>query len=228
MIFGHIPQWMATENPAFALAVLQYYSIREGQKDRAIVGEIAYWQMSLELLSRMQPEPTWDQEQCSLYFHLSARVQKQTDEVNEAVRANNYRYLRKLSACLKLIEERKKQAAQYPEDYQFEPVEYIFEAYHFLRRRDKPKGLPLPTKREVKRTAAIIRAFDVTGLMRKLPKFLWDPVRTQKMPGAEPTDKEFNEIERLRKHYIRPESADEWTYYLDKAGLGKLKQESRG
>lgn len=99
-------------------------------------------------------------------------------QISRAVWDGNDRYLRKLAAGVRLLKQIKRQ----PRKYEFKTVEYVFEAYFFLRKKES-KGSPLPTKKDVKTTAALIQAFAATDLMDKLPKYLWDPVNTQPMPG---------------------------------------------
>jgi hypothetical protein len=226
MIYGHVTGWMAKENPDFAQAVAKYYSIRNGQKNSAAFGEMAYWQMAETLLSRAPSDPSkWSQEEYSFYQPLLLRVENQIRQVRQAVRAGDYKYLRKLAACVHLLQKRHNKSGREP----LGAIEYIFESYCFLRRR-AGEGSELPVKREVTKYAALFQAFDVLKLMSKLPKFLWDltPTRKKKMPGTALTDQEFNEVKRLQQHYLRPETKPIWTYRLEKAGLGEsLRQSSR-
>ena len=57
MIYGHIEEWILRENPAFARAVAEDYSILRGDTNAAAFGEVAYWQMGEQLLSQMPADP---------------------------------------------------------------------------------------------------------------------------------------------------------------------------
>jgi len=55
--------------------------------------------------------------------------------------------------------------------------------------------------------------------MDKLPKYLWDSVHTQPMPGPGVTEREINRIIELQKSFLAPETENRWAYRLSQVGL---------
>ena len=104
-------------------------------------------------------------------------------------------------------------------------IEYIFEAYYFLRRRDG-EGSPLPTKAEVKNTAALIAAFYKEGLVAKLSGFLWNRSKL--------TDDEFRRVAAMQLRLLKGRNKNGrlrdhgWPQRLAAAGLSDLPQKKRG
>jgi hypothetical protein len=220
MTYDGLEQWMIDENPSFAQAVERYYSLPDGKG--AIFGEVGWWQGSGQVLQSLaRHRKYWRADDFQHYREITARIRRIEHRITEAVWAQDDKYLRKLAACVKLL----KVQNEHPEKYQFDAIEFVFEAYVFLRKRDG-KGSPLPRKKEVKNYAALIQAFSATGLLSKLPKFLWDPVRDEPMDGPGLTAQEFERIEELRTWYLRPEAEPGWTYRLRQAGLKHLRQDS--
>ena len=191
MIYGHIPEWMVKEKPAFARAVARYYSIEHGQRKAAARGELAHWQVA---------EKVADRSPSALLYSLSVRAR-----IGRAVREGDQDFLRSLHEVGRLSAK---------PDHGKEPpmIEHIFEAFFFLRKRDR-EGSPLPPKQEVKNTAAIIAAFHVEGLTAKLPGFLWR--------GVGLTEKEFRQVERLRRRFVDHRN-HHWPRRLAEAGLSDL------
>ena len=212
---------MIDENPSFAEAVQKYYSLPDGKG--AVFGEVATWQACAQVLHNLAGRREhWRAKDLLYYQEINLRLRRIEQRITEAVRAGNDKYLRRLAACVKLLRLQKK----HPEKYQFDAVEFIFEAYVFLQKRDG-KGSPLARKKEVKIYAALIQAFAATDLLSKLPKDLWDRVNTQPMPGPGLTKSESERIIELQAHFLGPETEHVWTYRLKRAGLrDSLRQEA--
>jgi hypothetical protein len=195
--------------------------LRDGRGDAAAVGQVAYWHAAETLLSYLPQYPeTWNLEQRELMTPHLQRVRILVHEVRAAVRTLDYRYLRKLADAVQA------QKKGLKKDDGLEDIEYIFEAFLFLRNRDG-QGSPLPLKGEVKSYAALIRAFKNRNLMGKLPKFFWDPFRTTPMPGPALTDREFDEVNGVQQDYLKKRRPNYWTDLFRNAGLRKLQQTPR-
>ncbi len=193
MIYGHIPDWMVREKPSFARAVARYYSIEHGQRKAAIKGELAWWQAAEEMANRSQ---------LALLYSLSARAR-----MGRAVREGDEAVLHSLREVVRLSAK--------PDDEKNPPfIEFIFEAYYFLRKRDG-EGSPLPSKQEVKNTAAMIAAFYVVGLTPKLSGFLWGRSKL--------TEGERRRVEQLRRSLLDDRDHN-WPERLAEAGLSDLPQ----
>ena len=104
-------------------------------------------------------------------------------------------------------------------EHQLSPVEFVFNAYVYLRQRDG-EGSALPTKGEVKRMAALFWAFNDCGLIEKLPGYLWKNERL--------TERQFIRITGEQERHLRAETARDWARYLKEAGLGGLRQQQNG
>src|SRR5262249_51919595 len=197
MIYGHIPEWMVKENRAFARAVARYYSIEHGQRKAAARGELAHWQVA---------EKVADRSPSALLYSLSVRAR-----MGRAAREGDQDFWHSLHEVGRLSAK--------PDDGKEPPmIEHIFEAYYFLRKRDA-EGSPLPSKAEVKNTAALIAAFCMEGLTAKLPEYLW-------RDGRGLTEEQFQRIERVRKCLIEDKDPDtekprdhNWPERLAAAGL---------
>jgi hypothetical protein len=188
------------ENPAFACAVARYYSVEHGQRKAAVKGQLALWRAA---------EKIADRHPSALRYSLSiiARVRR-------AVREGDNGYLARFA--------RAALSAKPDDEKHLSFVEYIFDAYYFLRKRDG-EGSPLPTKAEVKNTAAIIAAFDVEGLTAKLHDYVWHE------RGL--TEKEFQRVEGVRKYLVEDKDPEtnkprdhNWPERLAAAGLSDLPQ----
>jgi hypothetical protein len=212
MIYGFIPEWMAKENPAFAEAVSRYYSLSHGKVEDAAIGEVAWFAMAVNLLSRRDPLSGLD------YGPLLRRIIVHLAKEQEVWSGNNYEYLQHQAEALRLHAEGR------PHEWSF--VEYIWEAYFFLRQRDGEdgedgEGPSLPFKEEVRRKAALIRAFCEMGFRSALPDYLrWREVVL--------TKRQIEEIEQLQKHYLRKGTPRHWTRLLELAGLKGLPQQQAG
>jgi hypothetical protein len=195
MIYGHIPDWMREENAAFARAVEYYYSIEHGQRKAAVKGELALWQVAEKVADRHPSAPLYS-------LGTSARMRRAVHEGDE-------NYLHSLRECVRLSRKSK------PDNEENPPmIEHIFEAYYFLRKRDG-KGSPLPTKAEVKKTAAIIAAFHEVRLTAKLHDFLWHH------RGL--TEKQFERVVDVREQLL-DERSHHWPRRLAEGGLADLPQ----
>jgi hypothetical protein len=191
MIYGHIPQWMADENPSFAAAVACYYSLEHGKLNDAAIGEVAWRKMAEELLDRAPFQGD---------AHLLSRVAAEEAKDRAALRRSDLNYFRRLfRAC---------------GAYRHKPVEYIFEAYLYLRRR-AGEGSPLPNEKEVKQIAALIWAFKDVGIMTKLSKYLWHNTGLSQK-------EEKTVLFRQEQHLARKDRED-WPFWLKQAGLDGLK-----
>jgi hypothetical protein len=241
MTYDALEQWMIDENPSFAEAVEKYYSLPDGKA--AEYGEVVWWQSSGQTLRNLAARrDRWQAKDFVFYQQILARVHGIGRRISEAVWAGNDKYLRKLADCVRLIRLRREHREERPEEYQFAAVEFVFEAYVFLRKRALArrrhargdgkclpcdvKDLPLPRKKEVKTYAALIQAFAVAGLLHKLPKYLWDPERDEPMEGPSLTPNEFERIRESQAMSLRPENEQAWKYRLDQAGLSHLRQDS--
>jgi len=210
MIYGHIPPWMAKENPAFAKAVSDFYSIEKGVGTAAAIGEAAWHLMAIDLLDR-DPLPSL------AYGPLLGRVAVHIAREQEAWCNKDYDYLQRQTNALKLhIGGR---------IHEWTWVEYIWEAYYFLRMRDgstsDDKGSGLPFKDEVKRKAALVRAFCKLGFQSFLFAYLrWEETSL--------TRQQLERIEGLQKHYLRKGTSKHWRCLLELAGLKDLPQLQAG
>jgi hypothetical protein len=207
MIYGHVPRWMALENPEFDEAVTRYYSFQHGKRRAAALGEIAHMRVACELRDR-------DLSACPA--PLEARLSVFMRQIQGALRSGSKTWFRRLTATLK-----KEEAFI----HDMEPVEYLFEAYFFLRKRDG-QGSSLPTKTEVRRMAILIRSFYDCNLQLKLARHLWG--------GSELTEPELSRIDKRRRWYTRADDADarqgaisNWTRHFKSAGLSALEQGKR-
>ena len=200
MIYGHIEPWMADENPAFTEAVRAYYSLEHGTRNDAAIGEIAARKMAGELLKRGQLE---DLDRVALLGQLAAAMLKD----QAAIERGDGNYFRRLSFVL-----------DHGGSYQHDPIEYIFEAYLYLRRR-AGQGSPLPTKREVKQIASLIWAFKDVGIMSKLAEYLW------RNTGL--SSKELSTVLYRQEQHLAGKDKENWAYWLKQAGLSGLKQSRR-
>lgn len=145
MTYDMLEPWMIDENPSFAEAVQKYYSLPDGKG--AVFGEVATWQACAQALHNLASPPAteaneaeakqWRTKDLFYYQEIMLRVRYIEQRITEAVRVGNDKYLRRLAACVKLLSLQKK----HPEKYQFNNIEFIFEAYVFLRKRDG-KGSP--------------------------------------------------------------------------------------
>jgi hypothetical protein len=211
---------MAAENPEFTQAVSRYYSTADGKLADAAIGETAWRAMAEELLAR-DPLPAG-----LTYGPLLARRAAGTAAEQGARRKRDHRYLDRQAKALKaLAEVEERQAAALkagaePEQRAWAPVEFVWEAYLFLRKRDG-EGSPLPTKADVKQYAALIWAFADLGLLgRKLPEYLWQ--------NRGLTEAETRKVLRQQARRLRPETNDDWTRYLKAAGLSGLPRRRAG
>ena len=92
--------------------------------------------MASELLRRdLPPAP--------LLARLAVRVSTFMHGMEKALRSGSKGWFRRLDTTLSS-----------DNDHEMEPVEYLFEAYFFLRKRDG-QGSPLPTKTEVRHMAIL-------------------------------------------------------------------------
>jgi hypothetical protein len=238
MTYNALEQWMTDENPSFAAVVERYYSLPDGKA--AEYGEVVWWQSSGQVLRNLESRRAhWRAKDFLFYNEILARLHSIESRISEAVWAGNDKYLRRLAACVRLIRLRE----EHPKPYEFDSIEYVFEAYVFLRKRalarrrrargdgkclpSDVKDLPLPTKKEVKTYAALIWAFATAGLLDKLPKYLWDPERDEPMEGGRLTKQQQERISKKQAGFLRPENDHAWTNRLDRAGLkNSLRQDS--
>jgi hypothetical protein len=201
MIYGHVPLWMALENPAFDEAVTRYYSFQHGSRHAAQKGELAHIREASELLHRDLPSSP-------LLTRLAVRVSTFMHGMEEALRSGRGGWFRRLDTTLSS-----------DNDHEMEPVEYLFEAYFFLRKRDG-QGSPLPTKTEVRHMAILIRSFYDCKLQHKLAQHLWGK--------SELTELELSHIvKRQESHDEHHEAIKNWTRHFKSAGLNALEQGKR-
>jgi hypothetical protein len=205
MIYGHIEQWMVDENPAFAEAVSRYYSLEHGKTQNAVSGELAWAQMAEELLDR--PRLLYD---AAYYGPLISRLVARIAANQAAERRKDARYFRSLATALETSP---------TNDEPLHPVEFLWEAYLFLRKRDG-EGSPLPSKGDVKQHAALILAFADFELVDKLPEYLWQKRGLTKL--------EIRNVLRRQTWHLRPEMERAWKRYLKAAGLASLAQKQAG
>ena len=179
MIYFLIEPWMAEENPAFAAAVDRFYSIAHGTLNDAAIGEVALRRLAKKrLLERGYIAP-------DLAAKLAAWVEadlKALDDPN---------YFRRMAAAVA-----KKGV------YRQHPIEYVFEGYRYLRRREGP-GSPLPNKKEVKRIASLIWAFKDVGIIAKLPEYLGDNTGL--------SQKEQNTVLSRQEHHLASRDKENWS-----------------
>ena len=136
----------------------------------------------------------------------------------------DHRYFARQAAALKRLAEAEEQETQAKREnrhfaYPWAPVEFVWEAYFYLRKREGP-GTPLPSKREVRVQAALIWAFYDAGIAAKLPAYLWE--------NRGLTAREFRDIEARQKRRLRKAAGGTWALYFDAAGLNGLPQEQAG
>jgi hypothetical protein len=198
MIYGYLTEWMVKENPSFAREVARYYSIEHGRRKAAVEGELANWQAAEQIVNRNQPKT----------LPVLLRLWSARARAGRAVREGDEGFLHSLREVVRLSRKSKHDE----KNPRF--IEYIFEAYYFLRKRDG-EGSPLPPKQKVKNTAAIIAAFQMEGLTAKLSAYLWH------RPKSKLTDDEFRRVEGVRKSLL-DERDHNWTQRLAEAGLGNL------
>jgi hypothetical protein len=219
MIYGLIPDWMIAENPAFAAAVADYYSIPDGKG--ATYGDLRWWVVSGRFLANLEARrESWGEQEYRWHLETTAHIHQLEVQVTQAVWRRDTKWLRRLVTRMEQLNEELKSHGE----YQLSPLECVFAAYVFLRKREGKNSL-LPVKKEVKMCAALIQAFAACNLMAKLPKFLWGTVSTIPLDGPKPTDSELDRILQLQAEFVRPELESSWTYRLNKAGLGRLRQE---
>jgi hypothetical protein len=156
MIYGHIIPWMAEERPAFAEAVSRYYSARHGKIADAAVGEVAWRAMAEGLMARDAPPAP-----CG---PLLARIAAGIAGDQEARAQRDHLYFERQAKALRALAAKEER----PEQHTRAPVEYVWEAYFFLRKRGREDS-PLPDKADVKRIAALIWAFADLGRSRSCP-----------------------------------------------------------
>ena len=205
MTYGQITNWMTMENPEFSWAVHRYYSLEHGKTTNAAIGEIALYTVAEELLS--VPNALENLDYCRpLHRLIAARFFRD----REAYRRRDHRYFRRIADALQFLKEG---------EHQLSPVEFVIEAYVYLRKR-AGEGSPLPSKSEVKRTAALFWAFNDCGLVEKLPGYLWKNERL--------TERQFILITRQQERHLRAKTAQDWARYLKEAGLGGLRQQQNG
>ena len=206
MTYGQITNWMMMENPEFSWAVHCYYSFDRGKATNAAFGEIALYAAADQLLSHV-PNPLENMDYCGpLHRLIAARFFRDW----EAYRRGDYKYFRRIADTLQLLKEG---------EHQWSPVEFVIDAYVYLRKRDG-EGTALPTKGEVKGMAALFWAFNDCGLIEKLPGYLWKNERL--------TERQFIRITRQQERHLRAETAQDWARYLKEAGLGGLRQQQKG
>jgi hypothetical protein len=126
MTYFHLAEWIAQEDPEFVAAIRSHYSIRDGRRDAASLGEIAYWHTAERLLE-FAPADTrqWTPEQNKLLWPLMALVNARFRDVRIAVRTLDYRYLRKLADGVQT------QKTGRQKEGSMEDIEYIFELTSF-------------------------------------------------------------------------------------------------
>jgi hypothetical protein len=200
MIYGHIERWIAEENPSLAEAVDRYYSVAHGTLNDAAIGEIAARKAAGQWRARRQGP---DDEDIALVGLLAKAMF--VDQA--ALERGDSNYFRRLAA-----------AVAKKGRYRHRPVEYVFEAYLYLRRR-AGQGSPLPNKRQVKQIASLIWAFKDFGIMRKLPEYLW------RNTGLSP--KELATVAHLQEQHLASKNKENWSAYLAAAGLKGLRQARR-
>jgi hypothetical protein len=201
VIYGFIEPWMAEEKPSFAKAVERYYSLEHGTINDAAIGEVATRRAAGKWLARKQDLDDEDIARIGLLARAMLGDQA-------AIERSDRNYFRRLAAAIA-----KKGT------YRQRPVEYLFEAYLYLRRR-AGQGSPLPNKREVKQIAALIWAFADVGIMVKLPAYLWH--NTSLTSAQEKT------VLYRQEQHLSGKDGKKWTDYLERAGLDDLAQARRG
>jgi hypothetical protein len=177
VIYDHIPRWVAEENPEFARAVSDYYSLEHGTVKSAARGELTWCAMAEEILSRPVPPGR----ELAYYGPLISRVAARAATDMAARQRGDANYFRRLAAAIEARAPAKaaaKAAGIEAADEgggveEMRPTEFIFEAFRFLRIRDG-EGSCLPYKDDVKRHAALFMAFVNLELTEKLPLYLWE------------------------------------------------------
>jgi hypothetical protein len=202
MIYRYLPAWMEKENPAFVRAVTSYYSFEHGKLNNAAFGELGFCIRAEHQLRRCPNPPR---------KALKLRwIRERNAKDQEARRKKDHRYFRRMADALQLLEKG---------EHQWSPVEFVFNAYAYLRKR-AGEGSPLPSKGEVKRMAALFWAFSDCGLQEKLPEYLWE--------NAKLTERQFTQIRRHQERHLRVETARDWARYLKEVGLSGLQQRQNG
>jgi hypothetical protein len=207
MIYGFITPWMAEEMPAFAEAVSRYYSARHGKIADAAVGEVAWRAMAEGLMARDAPPAP-----CG---PLLARIAAGIAGDQEARAQRDHRYFERQAKALRALAAEEERSEQHT----WAPVEYVWEAYFFLRKRGGEDS-PLPNKADGKRIAALIWAFADLGLLAKLPEYLWQ--------NRGLTEAETRKVLRQQARRARPETNNDWTRFFKAAGLSDLLRRRAG
>jgi hypothetical protein len=207
VIYGHIEPWMARENPEFAEAVSRYYSLEHGRSENAAVGELAWWQMAEELLDR-RPRLLGG---AAYYGPLNSRAAAIRAADKAARQHKDDTYFRRMAAAV--------QTARTNEDSSGRPVEFLWEAYYFLRKRDGENS-PLPCKCDVKQLGALVWAFTDPKLLPKLGEYLWQ--------SRGLTEAEIRRVLRQQSWHLRSENERNWKRYIEDAGLKSLPQKQAG
>jgi hypothetical protein len=207
MIYGHIPVWMREENPAFWSAVLRHYSIEYGSRKAAALGELAFWRICEQTLSRpLVP-----------VIHVLLRAMKyvlpRRQRVWKAVGETDSKFLRRVWGAMEAFQQEHIEA-------HLADIEYIFEAYYFLRKRDG-EGSPLPNKHEVVNMACEIEALFQLGLKDKIPQWLW---RQRGLTGPQ-----AEAVLARKETLLGDDRVDrQWRRRLKTAGLDGLPSKPRG
>ena len=205
MILGFIPRWVAEENPEFARAVSEYYSLEHGMVKNAARGELAWDAMAAKFLLT---HAVFRDADPAFYGPFVNRVVSHAMGQMEALQRGDANYFRCRAAALEAL------PGSGAEDMRLR--EFIFEAFCFLRKRDG-EGSPLPYKDDVKRFAALFMAFVNLKLTAKLRLYLWE--------NRGLTDAQSEKVLQKQKYYLE---MSQWTYHLSEAGLGKLRRRPRG
>jgi len=201
VIYGFIEPWMEEENPSFAKAVDRHYSVAHGNLNDASIGEVATRRAAGKWLARKQDLD--DEDIARLGLLVKAMLGDQA-----ALERGESNYFRRMAA-----------AVSKKGKYRQRPIEYVFESYLYLRRREG-QGSPLPTKRDVKKIASLIWAFaDVGILKKKLPAYLWH--------NTELSPKELDAVAHLQEQHFASKNKENWPRYLAAAGLKGLPQARR-
>jgi hypothetical protein len=143
VIYGHIPRWVAEENPEFAKAVAQFYSLEHGTVKSAARGELAWDALAAEfLLSR----PVFRDADPAFYGPLLDRAVSRATAQMEALQRGDANYFRRRAAAVEAL------PGSGVKDMQ--PREFIFERVFVSANPQRP-GFPFALQR---RRQAIRRA----------------------------------------------------------------------
>ena len=197
---------MARENPEFAEAVSRYYSLEHGRSKNAARGELAWARMAEELLDR--PRLLGG---AAYYGPLISRAAAIRAADKAARQHKDDAYLQRMAAALKALRTK--------EDSPRTPVEFLWEAYYFLRKRDGEHS-PLPFKGDVKQLGALVWAFTDPKLLPKLGEYLWQ--------SRGLTEAEIRRVLRQQSWHLRSENERNWKRYIEDAGLKSLPQKQAG